>query len=103
MKINQEDIQGNIKTFVDEYKKLFPIEYAMFLKQMEMNKLNTYNKFAEIKGTDALERKLIEYPETLYTILYDKLSPEGLAWLTTKKGARWFARKFPEFKVATKI
>lgn len=103
MKLNKDDVRGNIRMLVDEYKKIFPMEYAMFLKQMEINRLNTFNKFAEVKHTDAIERKIVEYPETLYVILLDKLSSEEFTWFSSKEGARWFAKKYPEFRVATKL
>lgn len=102
-KLNKDDARGNIKVLIDEYKKIFPIEFAMFLKQMEIVRLQQYDKFAEVKGTDALERKLVEYPESLFIILQQKLSSKELEWFGTKEGVRWFAKKYPEFKVAYKI
>lgn len=102
MKLNQ-GTKGNISALVEEYKKIFPQEFYAFEQQMKRNFYEQSNDYGEIKGSDMVERKLVEYPETLYAILMQKLSQEDFVWFSSKKGVRWLAKKHPEFKVVNKI
>jgi len=94
----------NITKIVELYKKTFFVEYNEVVKIIKEKRKNQKKETAATNGNiDVLERALIEYPETLFNILQNRLSPPALLWLTNKKGVRWFAKTFKEFSLATKI
>lgn len=97
------ETQSKITNIVSEYKRLFPDEYKLFVKEMRGKKDVQSNQFSEIKGDMSLERALLEYPETFYTILRIRLTDDDWKYFDTKPGVRWFAKTFPEFAIAQKI
>lgn len=87
---------------VEEYERLFPAEFTQFQVGMRAKKAQGSVNGA-IKGMDYIERLVCEWPETLDTVFKKQLSPDDEAWLYTKEGIRWFARKFPQYSVIQKV
>ena len=95
--------QENIEKVVDDYKILFSQEYTAFVKQQQMMREHLLNDFAAVKGDSAIERKLFDVPETLYSMFVSNLNSEELAYFKTKRGGRWFSKKFREFRAPIKL
>jgi hypothetical protein len=95
------DTKNRIKKIVEDYKRLFPEEYAIVVRGIQMKKELTRDKYASIEGMfDG--RALYEIPETLHNMLAHSLIQEDIVWLKSgghdrKEGGRWFAKTFPEF------
>ena len=106
--------QINIIKIVKQYKDVFPQEYidVAYIARQERNEQKT--KFAEMPkasfmkggGNPFIERALIKWPITLYNLLHMRLSQVEKEYLfndKSKVGLRWFARKYPEFRIADRI
>jgi hypothetical protein len=99
-----KEAQTFIKKVVEFYKKAFPLEYQAVVRQIKIIRNAQKNEFASIKRKDAaMERKLIEIPETLFNIFIIKLPQSFMEYYYSKPGTRWFAKEFPEFRVADRI
>lgn len=98
-------VQLLIENLVEGYKQLFPGEYQAFLgmQRKKASSRDRSNKLLKITSTDVLERKLGEYPATLHTILYSRMTPEQFTYFDSKEGTVWFFTKFPEFRETAKI
>lgn len=96
-----ESTKQKITSIVKTYEEVFKQEFENFIKaQKPKTELATSdNKFAELKGSDVIQRQLGEIPETLFVLLMKHLSGEEYAWYQTPKGAAWFYNNFKEFKV----
>lgn len=92
-----------ITKIVRDYMRTFPAEYNAFRNSVRIKKEGQSNKFGLAKETQIELRALYDIPETLDVSMSMLLSEEALQWLRSKEGARWFARKFPAFKVAQEI
>ena len=95
--------QIKIQGIVQDYKTIFQDEYKAFCKQQHQVREGNLNEFASVKGDMAIERKLFDTPATLHSMLVEKLDGEELKWFKTKKGGRWFAKYFIEFRASKKI
>lgn len=96
--------QRTIIKIVENYKMLFPQEYFMVVEYLKERRKDLKTKFAEITETKGglkshgmIERALHEVPVNLEKMFSLSLTMEGLMWLRTKEGARWFAREYKEF------
>lgn len=98
-----ENTQNRIKNIVHGYKELFPEEYKVTVKAVEMQRRIQKDEFGSTQNSGNIQRALLEYPETLSTMLIQQLNEEELTYFKSKEGARWFARTFPMFSLATKI
>ena len=96
-------MKDKIKNIVASYKDIFKDEYASFLTQMEQVKDTQATDFAEVGSGGILERKLLEYPESLHDMIKLGLTDEQFNEFKTKEGSRWFADTFKEFKVPEKL
>ncbi len=81
---------------------LYPQEWADFQKAIKEKLSLSKDDFGKLEGSDLVERKLFEIPETLYTILKMKLAAEDWEWFGTKEGARWFAGHYPQFRTSSR-
>ena len=95
--------QQKITEIVEDYKTIFDKEYKLFCKQQKDFRAGLLNDYAEVKGDIILERKLFDTPANLYTMFVQNLSSEELDHLKSRKGARWFAKNFKEFRAANKV
>lgn len=89
-----------IRTYVREYTITFPREWESFQSAMKVKLNDSKDDFGKVEGSDLVDRKLFEMPETLYTILTMKLSKEDFDWFKTVEGARWFAKQYPQFRTS---
>lgn len=99
---NQNMIKQNIAKIIEEYKLLFPEEYKALIKQNKEVRDNLKEEFAKVKS-DTIQRQLIEWPETLYTMLVQQLTREELNELFRNKDhktIRWVARSYPELAIS---
>lgn len=96
-----ETTKQKITNVVKTYQEVFNREFQNFLlgQKPKTDAAVTDNKFAELKGSDVVERQLGEIPETLFVLLMKHLSPEEYVWYQSRKGAQWFYNTFKEFKV----
>ncbi|MHB1086423.1 MAG: hypothetical protein ACYCZ0_01595 [Minisyncoccota bacterium] len=102
-----QETKQRIKKVVSDYIKLFPAEYSIVCKGVEMKKKMTRDQFASIEGMFE-GRGLYEISETLDAMLTKYLPEEDMVWLKSgginhKEGGRWFAKTFPEFSLPDKI
>ena len=99
---------------VKEYREMFPDEYIDVAQIAQQERRNQRTAFAEMPkkslvkggGNPFVERALIKWPVTLYNLLHMRMSDEEKNWLFSeedRRGVRWFARKYPEFKLVDKI
>ena len=88
---------------VEAYKKLCPGEYADFLESNKKKVEATKDRFAEIKGSDMVHRKLFEIPETLHAALRVKMTDEQWEWFRTKEASTWFAIKYRQFRASADV
>lgn len=98
-----ETTQNRIKNIVRGYIELFPEEYKITVEAVEMQRRIQKDEYASASNSGTIERALLEYPETLSTMLIQQLNEEELTYFKSKEGARWFARTFPMFSLAVKI
>lgn len=96
------DSQARITILVTEYEQVFKAEYDAFLIGMRQKKALQDNAFAET-GMDVAERLLFEVPATLHSMFSSRLSIEDMEYFNSKKGARWFAKTFPQYRVSEKV
>lgn len=101
-----ESAKAKIDKAVADYIRLFPAEYESFKGWSDKVRAQQRDKFAQTKGTDAIQRKLGEMPERLYYSIVRALTPEEGDWFFTRnayakdfRGAYWFYRKYTVFAV----
>jgi hypothetical protein len=92
-----------VRQAVEDYKRLFPDEYILFAKQNRFVQDAQLDKFAQIKGSDFVLRKLFEIPENFDIILKAIFDEKDTEYWKSLKGATWFAKTFPIFKTPEKI
>ena len=98
-----ENTQSRINSIVQTYKINFPHEYEVVCNQIAENRRISNDEYASAIGEHNIKRKLYEIPEKLSVSLYKVLDEAENQWLISKKGAVWFAKKFPEFNCGYKI
>jgi len=94
--------EKKIKGVVREYVRIFAGEFEEFKRGMtkKRNSIDMVsNKFAELEGSDIVERHLAEWPETLEIALRKQLDIGEYQWLRTHKGIKWFLEEFPVFRI----
>lgn len=104
-----EATKEKVRLVVKDYISLFPTEYDLFKKSMKIKRDENINEFAGTKGDHALNRKITEYPNTLYTMLKMKLTDDE--WKDffdaddkgKSIGQRWFAKEFKEFRGGQRV
>lgn len=95
-----ENTQAKIKNATHLYKTKYPDEYKAVTEVVRQKRSQLKHKTGAIDGDHAVQRVLVEYPEDLDVILLKNLDEEEYKWFGTKIGKRWFAKEFPEFRVA---
>lgn len=81
------------------YKKLFPHEYELAVKQNKMRADMQLTPWGEVPNESAIGRESFRIPENLQIAFQHKLTDEQYDWLFTEVpgGTPWFQRTFPEF------
>ena len=108
------ELEHKVTKIVAQYKAVFPQEYIAVMQIAKQERLMQRTKFDEmpkkslVKGGGApfVERALVKWPETLYNLIHMKLTQKEKDYFfqdKDKRGLRWFARTYPEFKVADHI
>lgn len=97
------EAQIKIQNLTETYKKLFPDEYQAVIDIVKDKRNNLRTEFADVKGSDSIDRQLNEMPATLFEMLHNNLQPEEFAWFSTKEGTRWFTNLYKEFMITSKI
>ena len=97
------DVKAKIQKAIDYYVEVFPEEFEQFKKGVAISRAKQRTKFAEAKGTDFVQRRLYEVPSTLWGAFRSAITDEELRWLQSKEGGRWFAKKYPVFRVTEKV
>lgn len=92
-------LTGIVKMYID----VFSSEFDDFKIGIAYKRGRLKTKFAEMKGSDLIERELYEIPETLFQLITSRLDVKELEDLRTKDGARWFAKTFPAFRISEKV
>jgi len=92
-----DSAKDKITKVVQEYCLVNVSEFEQFKTQIAAGRSNLRTDFAEVRGSDLIERALWEAPETLTTMILIRLESEEYTWFKTKEGARWFASRFPIF------
>lgn len=93
------EAKHKITEYETAYRNVFPQEFADFVKgQKAKVDLLGDNKYAEMKGSDFIIRKLGDIPETLYSMLQTRLTSEEFTWFRSKEGGLWFYRTFPQYR-----
>lgn len=98
----------NIKKIVDEYIKMFPIEYEDFKHAMQYRRATMHDAKFGTANTESGMRALFEMPVTLHDMFTNNLTTDQLKWLKEggsdgHEGAHWFARTFPAFKLPENV
>lgn len=102
-----EAAKEKISVAVQEYKRLFPVEYQQFLKSHQITIGKQKDQWGSTgKESHALERHLYDLPEKLHHSIIRMLSDEEHDWWAARgnyiknfAAAQWFIKKHPEFKV----
>ena len=92
-----------IRTAVADYFKMFPEDWEEAKVEIQMQRQNLDNEYAQLKSTHALQRALYTIPEKLSAMIAKKLTPEQIQLFTEKANARWFANEFPLFRISKEI
>ena len=96
-----ESTQAKIERLVKSYEAVFTEEFAAFRKGIRQKIDLRADKYGTTgKGMDFLERAILEYPETLFNLFKNNFELTDWQFLNSKEGARWFARRFPQYKIA---
>lgn len=100
-----KEAQIKIEALVTDYQNIFPDEFSEFRKAIKTKQDMASDKFAAVQNTNnqIIERVLFEIPETLYGIFLVRLEEQEMKYLDSKEGSRWFAKKFPQYRVAQKF
>lgn len=97
-----KEIQDKVEKITLNYIELYPDEYKQVCVQLEGEREKLKNKFASTGNDRVVDRKIHEMPVTLYDMIVGKLTAEELSKTKNgeegKKFARWFAKRFPEFR-----
>lgn len=103
-----ENAQFKTKQIVKNYKMAYSDEFSHFIIAIKQKQSQMHNAFGATKGSNALERKVLELPENLVIMLRAGLNDDEYLWLFNPNdpkclGIKWFARTFPEFRAAEKL
>ena len=99
----EKHYQEKIEKIVLDYTVMFSQEYSLIVKFIKDTKVFNKTKFAEVGGDNVLDRKLGEYPVTLENLFNVSLNNEEKSYFRSKRGSRWFFKKFNEFAVTVDV
>ena len=93
-----------IRTAVADFREMFPREYELGIKFVEYQRQNLKTDLAEIIETRGGGdwRAGVTIPEKLSIMIGMKLSEQELTLFKETKNMAWFAKEFPQFRVARK-
>lgn len=88
-----------IADIVQQYKKVLKTEYDIFLLEQNKRRELLNDEYAQLSGSDFIERQLCSYPENLYYFIKAKLTEDDFKWFTSLEGNKWMMENYPEFKI----
>lgn len=93
-------MKEKITQAVDEYKERHPDEFRRFSAQLT----ETRRKLKDDKRAGTYQwAAWYEVPETLNNMIDGVLEPEEMAQFALQENAKWFANRFPEFRIPDEI
>lgn len=96
-----KNLKRKVQNAVDLYKKAFQTEYNTVVIQIKERQSKQKNEYGEVVDEDgrthAVQRKLFEVSEKLYTIVMGNLTDEEILLTESKEYALWFVKEFPQF------
>lgn len=99
--------EEKIRWAVNEYIRLFPVEFKAFQNSVRAKRAVKQDKFAQVKESDFVERFLYEIPETLFYGIKKVLTTDEWAWFQSndqyankQDGPLWFHKNFPMFAIS---
>lgn len=101
--MNVKVLRNKITIVVNSYEKTFPVEFKTFCREMARKRGAQANNVSSFKKTELIEREILEYPETLYDLLLLNLTTAEFKFFETKECTRWFAKTFPQYRIAKMI
>lgn len=96
----KEKIEGIVDRYIEENADEFN-DFKLSKRTRYENLDNS--EFAKVKNSETLQVLLHEVPEVLHNMLWNELSEEEWDFYISREGSRWFARKFPIFRVGDKV
>lgn len=101
-----DEIKLKIRQAVSDYKKFLPEEYEAIAADTLRKRAN-YSPTGAHNNGEALERKILEIPETLFSSIKIKLTAEEWDTFNSPKDgkvlSRWMAKEFPAFRAVDEI
>lgn len=104
-----QSAKAHIRAIVENYIRLYPEDFAIVKKGIEMQRGLHLDEFASAKLAGSSDmRGLFEIPVDLSEMLITGLSEEEMEWFkaggaSRKEGARWFAKTFKAFALPDSI
>lgn len=95
--------QQKIIQIVTDYLEMFPEEFEEFKRGIAKKQAGLKDKKFASTGGEVFQRASHEVPEALYGMLTHRLSEDETEYWKSKKGALWFVKKFPAFRIAEVI
>lgn len=94
-----------ITRIVNDYRKLYPDEYAAVIEQLRLTRAQNKDDLASTGHDGVIHQKMYEIPATLYDMLLARLKETERKEFQDQElgGPRWFAQTFKEFAIAEKI
>lgn len=101
----EKEVKHKITLTVQTYIELFPQEYEAVISQINRKRWDLEDdNFASIdNGNGLVQRALFEIPDTLFQMIVKGLEVDEIKQFKGQKGSRWFAKRFPEFRIAKKL
>lgn len=106
---NNSGTKKHIEEIVKNYIRLYPEDYKIVIKGIQMQKGLHLDEFASAKKQGApYTRALFEISLELNEMLIMGLEPDEMEWFKAggkdrKEGALWFAKRFKEFALPENI
>jgi len=99
-----EEIKRKLTETTQTFKKLFPQQYLGTIELVKKIRSEKANKFADLeKDAPAMGRRLLEFPEALYSMIKGVLTDEEFKEVFENKNHKlihWYAARFKEFNVS---
>lgn len=102
-----ERVEEIVRFYIEQY----PEEWKAFCGYADdLRAAQGANDWAEVPGSEVIERKLGEKPATLHALLQNFLSKDDWVWLNpdglnnkSMKGPNWFFKRFPQMRITKEI
>lgn len=100
----ENETKAKIMLAVKTYIELCPKEYDACISQINRKRWMQEDNFSSIDGgNNIVQRALFEIPDNLFQIIVKGLEVDEIKQFKGKKGSRWFAKQYPEFRVSKSL